>query len=389
MKVSICEMATFRFVKPTLWTFHDLTKWNFQSVKLQLFHLSSDKVTFWRFIDVTQWNFQGLKVDLSIGHMDKLTLSSLNDLTHGKFQFVQLKLWNCSNRQIDTVKSHQIDTMQLLIVVIEIYQFVTLANWNFQISTIWQLASFNLYNWNFWICSNRQIDIVKLPRLDQLQILICELATFQCVQSTTWNFQVSTIWPIATFNFVKLTLWNPSNRQIENFNVSNRQLETFKFPGFDKLQLSIWVKLILWNLSNRQIETFKLSNRRFETFKFPGFDRLQLSIFVKLKSWNPSNCQIADFRFHRCDKLNLSICPLDTLEFARSTNWHFDVSTIWSIETFNLWNWNFSIGQFDQLILSSFLAFTNRMLQFLPNWHCGMCPIDQLNYFKFQRFHQS
>jgi len=188
MKLSICEIETFQFVKSTNWhsqvskicpdeTFN-LREWNFSIFQI-------DKLTVSSFNDQTNWKFQFVKLQLLVCQIHKPTLSSCNDLTKWNFQFVKFKPFNLSNRQIDVFKLQRFDKMQDSWYKIETLEFVTLSNWHIQVSAIWLNQTFNL--WHFHV-SNRPIETRRFPRIDTLKLSICQFETMEFVNSTNRSF---------------------------------------------------------------------------------------------------------------------------------------------------------------------------------------------------------
>jgi len=103
------------------------------------------------------------------------------------------------------------------------------------------------------------------------------------------------------------------------------------------------------------------------------------------KLFNLSNRQIDIFMFQSSDKTKLSICPIETFQFVKSTNRHIQMTSIWPNETLNLWNRNFSMCQIDKLTFSSFIDLTESKIQVitLKLWNLSH---QQIEIFKCQQF---
>ena len=122
----------------------------YKSETFQLFKLSS-----WKFQVSTIRPIETSICQIAIFNLSDRRTDTCNILTKWNFQFVNFKLFNFTNRQISVSQLQRFDKTQDSGFQIETLEFVTLSNWNIQLSAIWLNQTFNLWNRNI---SNRQID---------------------------------------------------------------------------------------------------------------------------------------------------------------------------------------------------------------------------------------
>lgn len=139
MKLSICEIETYQFVKST--------PSKFQSARLKTV----------QFVKSINWYFQVLiirqnetfslcNLNFSICQVNQSTYSSGINLTQWNFEIVELKLFNVSNWQIEVFQFYRFNQIKDSKYHIETLEFVASTNWHIQESTIRPKES--LYWWN-------------------------------------------------------------------------------------------------------------------------------------------------------------------------------------------------------------------------------------------------